>query len=253
MNSVIRCLVVDDEPLARRAIRELISAVDFISCIGEANDGVDAIDKVRSLSPDLLFLDVRMPGASGLDVLEQTGTEAAVIFTTAHDEYALTAFELGAIDYLRKPFGRDRFQRAVERVRTYLDGRAEPRAESSPLAERLAFVQNVPMPLDRLFVRQANRVLPIKLADVMWFEADGDYVAVYTGGRRHLVYMNLGELCERLDPARFVRIHRSYAVNLDYVEAVVSIDNGRVQVRLHGGVRLAASRAGTRLLRQRVK
>lgn len=251
----IRALVVDDEPLARQAIQQLLASVDWIEWVGEASDGLAAMDALRVLQPDLLFLDIQMPGASGVEVLERSATDAAVIFTTAHDEYAMVAFELGAIDYLRKPFGRERFARALDRAKPFLDARNAARAieHDASLAERLVFAQSEAQTITRLFVRDRANIIPVQTNDVLRFESDGDYVAVITAGRRHLVYINLSDLSARLDPARFVRIHRSHIVNLDRVAAMVPHDANRLEVRMVDGARIVASRSGTQLLRARLK
>jgi two-component system, LytTR family, response regulator len=248
-----RALVVDDEEVARRALREFLAEVSWIDVVSEAVDGIAAIEAIARDRPDLLFLDVEMPGASGVEVLERSGTDLAVIFTTAHDDYAMTAFELGAIDYLRKPFGRDRFLKAIERARPQLEAARAKRGDEagSPLAERLAFAQEPPRPLTRLFVRDRGAVIPVRAADIVRCEADGDYVAVHALGRRHLVYVNLGDLASQLDAERFVRVHRSHLVNLDYVASVAPHDANRLEVRLKDGARVVASRAGTRALRER--
>ena len=252
-----RALVVDDEGVARKALRDLIGEVQWITCIGEAEDGVAAIAAIAEHGPDLVFLDVEMPGASGVEVLERTeasNPDLAVIFTTAHDDYAMTAFEFGAIDYLRKPFGRARFLRAVERARPHLEARARRGADTgSALAERLAFAQRPPQPLTRLFVRDRGVVVPLKADDIVRCEADGDYVAVHAGGRRHLVYVNLADLAAQLDRERFVRVHRSHLVNLDHVASLAPHDANRLEVRLNDGSRVISSRAGTQALRAKIK
>jgi two-component system LytT family response regulator len=255
---IFRALVVDDEPVARKALRDLMGEVPWIACIGEAVDGEAAVSAIVEQRPDLVFLDVQMPGASGVQVLERTGglvPDLAVIFTTAHDDYAMTAFELGAIDYLRKPFGRERFLRAVERARPHLEASRARRSTDggSALTERLAFAQRPPHPLTRLFVRDRGAVVPIRTDHIVRCEADGDYVAVHADGRRHLVYVNLGDLAAQLDPERFVRVHRSHVVNLDHVASLAPHDANRLEVRLKDGSRVMASRAGTQALRARIR
>lgn len=249
----VRAMIVDDEPIARDALRALLADVDWISCVGEAVDGNDAITQISELNPELLFLDVQMPGATGIEVLERVNQELTVIFTTAHDDYAMTAFEFGAIDYLRKPFGRERFARALERARPYIEARRARDATSAgaALTERLAFASGVERPLQRLFVRDRGGVLPVRTADIVHCEADGDYVAVHALGRRHLVYVNLGDLASQLDAEKFVRVHRSHIVNLDAVVSFVAHDANRLEVRLSNGARVIASRAGTQVLRAR--
>lgn len=251
----MQALVVDDEPLARLAIRDLLADVPWMQWVGEATDGLSAISAINELQPDIVFLDIQMPGASGVEVLERITTAVAVIFTTAHDEYAMTAFELGAIDYLRKPFGRERFIRAVERARPFLAARVAARGHSDtpPLTERLQFAQAQGRVISRLFVRDRANIVPIQTEHVLRFEADGDYVAVITAGRRYLVYVNLADLSTRLDPERFVRIHRSHIVNLDRVSAMLPHDASRLEVRMVDGARIVASRNGTALLRAKFK
>lgn len=251
----VRALVVDDEPVARAALRMLLDSVSWIECVGEAVDGIEAIEALQSLKPELVFLDVQMPGANGVEVLERTGSDLAVIFTTAHDDYAMSAFELGAIDYLRKPFGEQRLFRALERAQPHIAARRSRQSHDvgTPLAERLAFASSPSRPIARLFVRDRGAVLPIRVEDITHCDADGDYVAVYANGKRHLVYVNMGDLAAQLDPERFVRVHRSHLVNLDAVASLVSHDASRLEVRLKDGTRLVASRAGTQLLRARYK
>lgn len=252
--AVVRALVVDDEPIARDALREFVREVPWIEWVGEASDGMEAISAIESLHPDLVFLDIQMPGASGVEVLERARGDVSVIFTTAHEEYAMIAFELGAIDYLRKPFGRDRFARALERARPFLAARMAERSETNdvPLAERLSYAQGESKLLTRIFVRDRANIIPVQVSDVVRFEADGDYVAVHAGGRRHLVYVNLSDLSARLDSARFVRVHRSHIVNLDCVSAMVPHDANRLELRMNEGSRVVASRSGTQLLRSRI-
>lgn len=250
----LRAVIADDEKLARSTLRRLIEETPGMECIGEAGDGNEAIALIDRLEPDLAFLDVRMPGPSGIEVAETVGASVPVIFTTAHDDYALAAFELGAIDYLRKPFGAARFQVAVERARPRIEAALAKSVDDAPsLSERIAFARDVPSPLDRLFVRFGNAVTPVKTAAVSWLEADGDYVAIHTAGRRLLLYMKLGELARRLDPSRFVRVHRSHIVNLDYVASIHPLDGGRLEIRLADGNRIQASPSGARLLRSRYR
>lgn len=251
---IVRALVVDDEPIARQAIREFLQDVSWIEWVGEASDGVTATSTIEAMRPDLVFLDIQMPGASGVEVLERAKSEISVIFTTAHEEYAMAAFELGAIDYLRKPFGRERFMRALERARPFLAARMteRDREPESRLAERLSYAQGEPHVLTRLFVRDRANIIPVQVRDVLRFEADGDYVAVLTAGRRYLVYVNLADLSLRLDSERFVRVHRSHVVNLDRVAAIVPHDANRLEVRMEDGSRVVASRNGTQLLRSRI-
>jgi two-component system LytT family response regulator len=241
----VSALIVDDEPLARRKLRELVEEVPWLACVGEAADGDAAVAAVDGLRPDLLFLDIELPGPSGLDVLARVAHRPTVIFTTAHDRYAVAAFELHALDYLLKPFGRARFETAVERARGCFD------AAGPSTLERGRHALASPGAMTRLFVRDRGRIVPLALSDVVRLQSEDDYVAVHVGGRRHLVHVPLAELERRLDPGRFLRVHRSHVVNLDHVEAFEAQPDGRVEVVLKDGERLVASRTRSRELRSR--
>jgi two-component system LytT family response regulator len=242
-SSIITALVVDDEPLARRKVRELLRDVPWIRCLGEAADGMSAMRVIDEQRPDLVFLDIRMPGLSGLEILKRVRHVPAVIFTTAYDRYAVTAFELAAVDYLLKPFSRDRFLQSLERARPGL-----VRRTATPPAERAEETLR-PAPMRRLFVREGGRILPLRSLTVERLEACDDFVYVYAAGRRYRVNAPLSELEQRLDPAVFVRIHRSHIVNLDHVVAWSPYDGSRYEVRLRDGTVLTASRQRSRMLR----
>ena len=243
-----RAIVVEDEPIARRQLCDLLKDVDWIECVGEAADGRTAVATIDEVKPDLVFLDIEMPEMSGLDVLGAIHHEPAVVFTTAYDKFAVAAFELEAIDYLLKPFGRDRLRAALERVRRSLSDVAEvPVARRAHEALDQFWSGNGP--LTRLFVRDRGRILPIAVHDIERLEADDDYVAVHVSGRRFLVYLNMNEFEARLDPTRFVRIHRSHIVNLDHVAAMVPYDATRLQVEMKDGAKLVASRTRSREFR----
>jgi two-component system LytT family response regulator len=246
----IRALLVEDEPLARRQLRELTTGVPWLSCVGEAGDGAAAVRAIDELRPDLVFLDIRMPELSGLEVLERTEHEPAVIFTTAFDQYAVTAFELGALDYLLKPFGRERFLAAVERARRAIgERRVAEDTDSSTVARARSALSTSAGPVERIFVRDRGRIVPIPVREIERLEAEDDYVAVHARGRRFLVYLPLGEFERRLDPDRFLRIHRSHVVNLDFVTALVPFDAARLQIEMRDGAKIMASRARSRELR----
>lgn len=241
--SVVTALIVEDEPLARRRLRELLREVSWLQCIGEAASGRIAINAIDELQPDLVFLDVRLPGISGLDVLAQARHRPAVIFTTAHDQFAVTAFELAALDYLVKPFGRERFTRAVARARPLLEQQA---GVDAGLRSQEALAGG---PMARLFVRDAGGVVPVRVASIEWLQACDDYVIVHAAGRRFRVNLPLSDLERRLDPNVFVRVHRSHVVNLDHVASWAPYDGSRFQVTLRTGTRIMASRQRSRMLR----
>jgi two-component system LytT family response regulator len=248
----LRALIVEDEPLARRQLRELADGVPWLRCVGEAEDGSAAVRAIDELRPDLVFLDIRMPELSGLEVLERAEHEPAVIFTTAFDAYAVTAFELGALDYLLKPFGRERFLAAVERARRALGAARvddESERDTSTATRARAALAGAGGSMERIFVRDRGRIVPIPVREIERLEAEDDYVAVLARGRRFLVYLPLGEFERRLDPERFLRVHRSHVVNLDYVTALLPYDAARLQVEMRDGTKLMASRARSRELR----
>lgn len=237
-------LIVEDEPLARRRLGELIRGVSWLECVGEATNGRAAIAAIDELQPDLVFLDIRLPGVSGIDVLSRIRHTPSVIFTTAHDQFAVTAFELGAIDYLLKPFGRERFGRALDRARPQLERQA-----GGDTGERAREVL-AQGPVPRLFVREAGRIVPIRVAAVEWLQACDDYVLVHTAGRRFRLNLPLSDLEQRLDPYVFVRVHRSHVVNMDHVASWKPYDGSRFQITLRSGTTLLASRQRSRMLRE---
>lgn len=244
-----RAIVVEDEPIARRQLRELLADVDWIECVGEAGDGLSALALIERAKPDLVFLDIEMPELNGLEVLRRITCDPAVVFTTAYDRFAVAAFELEAIDYLLKPFGRDRLAAALDRVRRAV--RSE-RGDDPPIARRVDEVAEQLAGsgrLARIFVRDRGRILRIAAEDIERLEADDDYVAVHSRGRRHLVYLGMNEFEARLDPSRFVRVHRSHIVNLDHVAALAPVEGNRLQIQMRDGSRITASRTRSRELR----
>jgi two-component system LytT family response regulator len=239
----VSALVIDDEPLARRKVRKLLDEVPWIECVGEVGDGLGAVRAIEEQQPDLVFLDIRMPGLSGVEILRRVRHLPAVIFTTAYDRYAVTAFELAAVDYLLKPFSRDRFLQSLARARPALESQAGASA-ADRAQEALGST-----PVTRLFVRESGRVVPLRTGAVERLEACDDFAYAYAGGRRYRINAPLNDLERRLDPATFVRIHRSHIVNLDHVAAWTPYDGSRFEVRLRDGTVLMASRQRSRALR----
>jgi two-component system, LytTR family, response regulator len=239
-----RAVIVEDEAISRQRLRELIARVDWIDCIGEAGDGLSAVKLIDELEPDLLFLDIEMPGINGLEVLGRIKHEPAVVFTTAYDRYAVTAFELEAIDYLLKPFGTKRLDAALERVKKTLQSES-----AVPVAERARAALDSREAFTRIFVRDRGRIVPVAITAIDRLEAEDDYVGVHAGGRRYLVYLSMNEFEARLDRERFVRIHRSHIVNLDSVAAFLPEDGGRLVIEMKDGTKLSASRTRSRELR----
>jgi two-component system LytT family response regulator len=235
-------LIADDEPLARRTLREHLQSLHWTGPIHEAPDGLAAIEAANTYRPDLLFLDVVMPGATGLEVLDQLDYEPKVIFTTAHDQYAVTAFELGALDYLLKPFGRDRVERVIDRARAALQA---PIPLLSRARESLGHLRA----LSRIFVRDGNRIVPIPLSSLERIQGADDYVTIFTVAKEYLVNLRLSDLEDHLRTANFLRIHRSHLINLEYVASIEPYDASRCEVVLKSGARIVASRTGSKSLR----
>ena len=236
----LRSLIVDDEPLARKRLRTLLRAESRIEIVGEAVDGPTAVEAIRRLEPDLIWLDVQMPGLDGFGVLEAIGANAmpATIFVTAHDQYALQAFEAHAIDYLLKPFDRTRLRAAVDR--------AVKLVGSEDLQRRLlALVADVvrTRPLRRLVVRSGGRIHFVGVHDIDWIEAAGHYVTLHAGKEAHLIRDTIANLSSKLDPERFLRIERGTIVHLDRILELQAAAHGDFDVVLKNGTRLRASRS----------
>ena len=240
----VRTLVVDDEPIARAGLRAMLLAFEWVEVIGEAADGQSAADAIDSLRPELVFLDVQMPGLTGTEVLRRMERQPYIIFTTAFAEHAVTAFELGAVDYLLKPFGPGRLSAAMERVRAAI---GEPAAVGA--LERLTGAQGSG-PISRLFIRVGGSLVPLPVADVAWFEADGDYVIAHTARNSHTLHLSLNRLEQRLDAKRFFRIHRAHIVNLDHVRAFKRDLRGNLEAEMTNGHRLPVSRTRAQELRR---
>lgn len=242
MNETI--LIADDEPLARRTLRTQLRDIGCLGTIHEAPDGKTAIALANEERPDLIFLDIVMPGATGLQVLEQLEYQPKVIFTTAHDQYAITAFELGALDYVLKPFGRDRLERVIKRARSASSAAADPLLDRAKEA-----LQPARRTLSRIFVRDGNRIVPIALASIERIQGADDYATIVTPTKEYLVSVRLSDLESRLADESFLRIHRSHLINLEYVTSIQPWDAARLQVVMKSGVQIAASRAGSKRLR----
>lgn len=241
----LQVLIVDDESVARAGLRDMLAQVDWVTCIGEAASGPAAVDAINSLKPELVFLDIEMPGFLGTEVLNRVTHQSFVVFTTAYAQHAVTAFELGALDYLLKPFGRERLGLALERVRAAI---GEP---TGPAAfDRLREASSAG-PITRLFVRSGASVIPVAVAGVSWFEARGDYVAAHVGATKHLLHLSLNRLEARLDSTKFLRIHRTHIVNLDLVAKFRRQGKGLVAL-LTDGTELAVSRNRSQDLRDLV-
>jgi two-component system LytT family response regulator len=245
--------IVDDEPLAVERMRRLLAEEPDIQVVAECSNGADAVAAIRNQAPDLVFLDVQMPGLDGFGVVEQVGPAAmpATIFATAFEEHALQAFDSSALDYLLKPFDPDRFARALDRARRFL--RQQNREElEAKLTSMLGGLKRAPRYLDRFVVRYGRRILFVDAAQVDRIEADGNYAAIHVGKQVHLLREALSRLEEQLDPAAFVRIHRSHIIAVDRVRQLESIVQGEYVVTLKDGTRLVSSRSYRERLEQAV-
>jgi two-component system LytT family response regulator len=236
--------IAEDEPLARESLRDAVNNRPELRLIGEAADGASALRMINELKPDVAFMDIQMPEMTGLEVLRQLEHQPDIIFTTAYDQYAVTAFELNAIDYLLKPFSRARFDAAVDRL---LESSSTPNAIA---AEVLSQVNATPKaPLDRILVRDRGHIFPVNVNDIAYLKSDAKYTAIYVADKTFLVRLGISELAERLNPSRFVRIHRSLLVNLDFVESMKADEQSQLQLQMRDGTILVANRDASKMLR----
>lgn len=235
----LKVIVVDDEPLARSVVREYLGAHPGVVVVAECANGFEAVKAVSELAPDLMFLDVQMPKLSGFEVLELIGREVPVIFTTAYDQYALRAFEVHAVDYLLKPFSEERFAEALTRARARLEA---PFADAVEALVSEARPRSVP--LERVLIRDGSQVHVLPVERIDYVEAQDDYVSFKADGRQLLKDQTMASVEAALDPARFVRIHRSYLLNIERIARVeLYAKDSRVAI-LRDGTRLPVSRAG---------
>ena len=245
----IRTAIVDDEPLARRRIRNLLTEAPDVEVIAECANGKDAIESLEESPPDLLFLDIQMPEIDGFDVLQAIGVGhvPVVIFVTAYDQFALRAFEAHALDYLLKPFDDERFgaalQRARERIRQQQGGDLDRRLQA--LLENVRGDRGY---LRRLVVPSGHRSIFVRTEHIDWIEAERNYIRLHVGGRTYLLRENLSHIVAALDPTTFCRIHRSTIVNIDRIQAVEPLFHGEYQVVLHDGTKLTSGRSYRRNL-----
>lgn len=261
MSAKIKTLIIDDEPLARRNLRLLLEKDPQIEILDECRNGREAVKAINAMSPDLIFLDIQMPEMDGFDVLERVGSKKvqAIIFVTAFDQYALKAFDVHALDYLLKPFDDERFAHALERAKRQIEAREIDRLSQRLLAllegresERKGSKQQ-PDYLTRLMVKVAGRVTLLKVEEIDFIEADGNYAKLHVGRKSHLLREKMHDLEGRLDPAKFVRIHRSVIVNLDRIKEMHPHFNGDYIVVLEDGRKLRLSRTRRENLEARLK
>ncbi|MBX2960939.1 MAG: response regulator transcription factor [Cyclobacteriaceae bacterium] len=244
----ITCLIIDDEQLARELLREYIDQMPNLSIVGEASKGKDAIDLIDQLKPDLIFLDVQMPGMSGFDVLDEITHDPHVIFTTAYDQYAIRAFEKNAVDYLLKPIDQERFQlavkRAIERMRT----------EQNNVGELLRNIktENRTSYDSHIFVQKSEKLINLPVEEIMFLEASGDYTILTTKNDQFVSSSGIGKLEEILNPETFIRVHRSTIININFLKEIEKHFNGGMIVKMQSGKSFPVSRTYAKLIRKKV-
>ena len=239
----IRTLIIDDEPLARDRVRRFLRDEADIELIGECGNGTEAVAAIKEHRPDLVFLDIQMPEKDGFDVIRSLGGKnlPVVVFVTAYDQYALQAFDVHALDYLLKPFNRDRIHRAVARAREQIE-RKRIGSLDERLTSLLADLKQEKKYLERLVVKSVGRVFFVKVDEIDWIEAAGNYVKLHAGRESHMVRETMNGIESKLDPDRFLRIHRSTVVNIDRIKELHPMFSGDYAVILRDGTELALSR-----------
>ena len=247
----LRALIVDDEPLARRRLRTLLKDEAGIAIVGECDDGPSAVAAARRHAPDVMFLDVQMPGMSGFDVIEALGPARcpAIVFVTAYDAYAMQAFDVHAIDYLLKPFDRKRLRQAVTRARALTMRASEVGRQLAALMSEIRTTR----PLDRFVVKSRGKVYFVRADEIDWIEASGHYLTLHVGREEHLIRGTIKDVESRLDRERFVRVHRSTIVNVDRIKELLPAFHGEYVIVLRDSTRLSSSRGHSERLQAIIK
>ncbi len=252
-NGKVRVLVADDEPLARERLKLLLAREDWVELVAECPNGPDAIASIEKLQPDLVFLDVQMPGANGFEVIEAVGPERMpiVVFVTAFDQYALRAFDVHALDYLLKPFDRERFDQALGRARQQLERRTSGDLERR-LLQLVEDLKPSAQRLERFVIKSGGRVFFVRAEEIDWIEAAGNYVKLHVGDEAHLFRETMNALEAQLDSQTFFRIHRCHIVNIERIKELQPWFNGEYVVFLKNGTRLTLSRGYREKLQERI-
>jgi len=258
----IRTLIVDDEPLARERLHELLDDTSSVTVVGDAEDGPEAVEAIRAQAPDLVFLDVQMPGMSGIDVIEEIGQAEmpVTVFVTAYDQYAIKAFDLAAVDYLLKPFDDERFEQALRRAREQIANQ-----DDEAISDRLLHLLQERDPslleeessrdepyLERIAVQGRGKARIVPVDDLTHITADGSYAELHTAEDTYVIRERMKTLAARLDPDQFVRVHRSAIVRLDEIELILRGGGGNYAVRLNDGTRVSVSRSRIDELQERL-
>lgn len=243
----LKTLIVDDEAPARERLRRLLAGNELIELVGEAKDGVEAVEMIEETSPDMVLLDIQMPVLDGFGVVEALQEPPAIIFVTAYDEYAIRAFEVNALDYLLKPFSQERLNKAIERAHEELSTGQEFADRIGPLLESLREEKRY---AERIAVREPDRILVLDVEEIDWIEARQGQVVVHVGQEEHVLARTLASLEARLDPTLFFRAHRSVIVNLDRVKEIIPWFAGTHKLRLTTGAEVDLSRSRGKALRE---
>ncbi len=244
-SALIRVLLVDDEPLARDMLREMLGGDSQAAIVGESGNGLEALEAIRAHSPDLLFLDVQMPEVGGFEVLASLGKEEIpyVIFVTAYDQYAVRAFEVQAVDYLLKPFDQERFDVSWQRAKAQImRDRNGGRGMDQRILALLEELKAGNKYLERLVIKTGGRIYFLETGEIEWIEAEGNYVSVHSANKSHLLRETISSLESQLDPKKFVRIHRSSIVRLDFIKELQPWFHGEYRIILQDGTQLTLSR-----------
>jgi two-component system LytT family response regulator len=244
----ITCLIIDDEQLARELLREYIGQIPNMSVIGEASKGKDAVEMIDEMKPDLIFLDVQMPGMTGFDVLDEIEHDPFVIFTTAYDQYAIKAFEKNAVDYLLKPLDQERFKLAIERAVNRM------KLEQNNVGELLRSLktENKTSYDSHIFVQKSEKLLNLPVEEIMFLEASGDYTILTTKSDQFVSSSGIGKLEEILNPETFIRVHRSTIININFLKEIEKHFNGGMIVKMQTGKSFPVSRTYAKVIRKKV-
>lgn len=244
----INCLIIDDEPLARELLKEFLQQQPDLNLIGECSKGTEAVDKIDELKPDLIFLDVQMPGMNGFDVLDEITHDPFVIFTTAYDQYAIKAFEKNAVDYLLKPIDQERFKLAVDRAITRMN------TEQNNVGELLRNMktENRTSFDSHIFVQKSEKLINLPVDDIEHLEASGDYTILTTKNDQFVSSSGIGKLEEILNPETFIRVHRSTIININSLKEIEKHFNGGMIVKMNNGKSFPVSRTYAKLIRKKV-
>ncbi|RQO30755.1 DNA-binding response regulator [Taibaiella sp. KBW10] len=234
---MLKCLLIDDEPLARSILKEMLQEIEGIEVVGECSNGFEGVKSIQALQPDIVFLDVQMPKINGFEMLELLDEKPNVIFITAFDEYAVQAFEVNAIDYLLKPIEQSRLVKAI----TKLKNNSHPVKAGDPETEKSIFL---PEQMQRIVVKDNGEIKIIPLPQILYLEAADDYVKVQTQDKYYLKYQTMTKFEQQLPPAQFVRVHRSYFVNVSYINKIELLEKEQYCILLKDGQKIPVSKSG---------